>query len=83
MKHLKDLYTNEDLSGRFGNQFQLVNYAIGVASHFLKSGRETLAKTDVQNPVYNVLEEILNHQEITEADDIDEQKKESAAKDAL
>ena len=51
-------HTNEELRDKFNNQFELVNYAIGLAENMIYSGRDTRIKTDVQNRAYQILEEI-------------------------
>ena len=60
MTELRELLTNEKLIKRFGSQFQLVNYAMALAANMLRTGRAPRAKSDVQNPVHYVLNEILN-----------------------
>lgn len=60
---VKDLLTNEKLTRRFKSLFELVNYSIRVAEEMLKSGRDLHVRTDVQNPMYRVLLEILNDKE--------------------
>lgn len=50
--------TNEKLSKKFVNQFELVNYAIRLADNMIKSGRAPRVKVDVDNPVIQVLAEI-------------------------
>lgn len=51
--------TNEKLlTGRFKNQFELVNYAIKLAENMIKSGRDTRVKTDINNRAYQILQEI-------------------------
>ncbi len=60
---VKDLLTNEKLTRRFKSLFELVNYSIRVAEEMLKSGRDSHVRTDVQNPMYRVLLEILNDKE--------------------
>lgn len=50
--------TNEKLSKKFVNQFDLVNYAISLADNMIKSGRGPRVKVEVDNPVIQVLAEI-------------------------
>ncbi len=54
----KETLTNEKLSKKFVNQFDLVNYAISLADNMIKSGRAPRVKVDVDNPVIQVLAEI-------------------------
>lgn len=58
MKKKKQTLTNEELRDRFSNQFELVNYAIGLAENMIYSGRDSRVKTDVQNRAYQILEEV-------------------------
>lgn len=57
---VKDFLTNEKLAKRFKNMFELVNYSIRIAEELLKSGREPRVRTEIQNPMYQVLLEIVN-----------------------
>lgn len=57
---VKDLLTNEKLTKRFSSLFELVNYSIRIAEELIKSGRDPRVRTDIQNPMYRVLLEILN-----------------------
>lgn len=50
--------TNEDLTGRFKSNFNLVNYAIKLAENMIQSGRDPRVKSDLQNRAMLVLEEI-------------------------
>lgn len=54
----KDVFTNENLSKKFKNNFELVNYAIKLAENMIESGREPRVKSDVQNRAMLVLQEI-------------------------
>jgi hypothetical protein len=54
----KEDLTNEELGGKFGNQFDLVNYAIKLADNMIKTGRGPRVKVDIDNPVIMVLAEI-------------------------
>jgi hypothetical protein len=54
----KEDLTNEELRGKFGNQFDLVNYAIRLADNMIKTGRGPRVKVDIDNPVIHVLAEI-------------------------
>lgn len=57
---LKDYLTNEKIRKKFGNQFDLVNYAIKLAENMILTGRDPRVKTDSQNRSLQVLTEILN-----------------------
>lgn len=50
--------TNQKISKRFVNQFDLVNYAIRLAENMIKSGRGPRVKVDGDNPVVQILAEI-------------------------
>ena len=50
--------TNEEISKRFSNQFDLVNYAIGLASSMIQTGRSPRVKMSTENPALLILEEI-------------------------
>lgn len=50
--------TNEKLSKKFENNFDLVNYAISLAENMIKTGRDSRVKSDVQNRAMLILEEI-------------------------
>jgi hypothetical protein len=53
-KHL----TNEIVTKQFQNQFDLVNYAISVASHIIEYGRAAPANSWTENPALLALDEI-------------------------
>lgn len=56
---IKDKLTNESISKKFKNTFDLVNYAIKLAENMILSGREQRIRTEVgMNPASLVLEEI-------------------------
>lgn len=57
-KKNKARFTNEELSKKFKNNFDLVNYAISLAENMIKSGRDTRVKCDTQNRAMLILEEI-------------------------
>lgn len=57
---LKDYLTNEKIRKKFGNQFDLVNYAIKLAENMIITGRDPRVKTESQNRSLQVLTEILN-----------------------
>lgn len=54
----KEQLTNEELRGKFKNNFDLVNYAILLAENMIKSGRDSRVKSDMQNRAMLILEEI-------------------------
>lgn len=54
----KEQLTNEDIGQKFENQFDLVNYAISLASSLIKTGRDPYVKTHTENPALQILEEI-------------------------
>jgi len=65
MAEHKDMMTNEALmSDRFCSQFDLVNYAIGVAQDMVKSGRPARVQTEIQNPAYQTLQEITQGKDL-------------------
>lgn len=64
----KDFLTNEKVCKKFKSQFELVNYAISLASNMIQSGRESRVKTESQNKAMQVLTEIL--QDKDQFDDI-------------
>jgi hypothetical protein len=59
----KDCLTNEQLLKRFKNQFELVRYAIKIAEHDIKSGKNAYALFDTDNVAFNVLSEIAAGQD--------------------
>jgi len=58
----KEQLTNEALKKQFKNNFELANYAIGVARYFIKSGHEvdidTLLRDIARNPSQYRVEEL-------------------------
>jgi hypothetical protein len=66
--------TNQQISKKFANQFDLVNYAILLCENMIKSGRAPRVKVDVDNPVVQILAEIEAGKD--KLDDIIEIKKE-------
>lgn len=63
-KKVRSHLTSERLRKRFTSQFDLVNYAIQIAENVVSTGRDVNVKTEVQNPAYNILEEIALHKEV-------------------
>lgn len=53
-----DNLTNEEISKKFTNQFDLVNYAIGLATNMIQTGRDPRVKMNTENPALLILEEI-------------------------
>lgn len=56
----KEYLTTEKIRQKFGNQFDLVNYAIKLAENMILTGRDPRIKTDSQNRSLQVLGEILS-----------------------
>jgi hypothetical protein len=50
--------TNEIVTKKFQNQFDLVNYAISIAAEIIHSGRATNADSWTENPALQALDEI-------------------------
>jgi len=59
-----DNLTNEEISKKFGNQFDLVNYAIGLATNMIQTGREPRVKLNTENPALLILEEIAEGKDV-------------------
>jgi hypothetical protein len=55
---MEEHLTNQKISKKFSNQFDLVNYAILLVENLIKSGRAPRVKVDVDNPVVQILAEI-------------------------
>ncbi len=53
-----DNLTNEKISKKFTNQFDLVNYAIKLADDMIRTGRSPRVKMQTENPALLILEEI-------------------------
>lgn len=53
-----DNLTNEQIGKNFNNQFDLVNYAIKLATNMIQTGREPRVKMSTENPALLILEEI-------------------------
>lgn len=58
----KKSLTNEELTKRFDNPFDLVNHAIDVAKHLVESGHE-LSEAQDRNSAVVVLKKVLKEQE--------------------
>lgn len=56
--YLKENITNEMISKKFSNQFNLVNYAIDLTENLIKTGRAPRTELDSENPALQALEEI-------------------------
>lgn len=59
-------YTNEKINKKFNNQFVLVNYAIGMASSMIRSGRSPRVKINSENAALIILEEISEGKDVLE-----------------
>lgn len=59
METKKDSLTNEKISKKFRNQFELVNYAIKLAENMIRTGRDPRIKTDTQNRAMQIITEIV------------------------
>lgn len=65
--NLKDSLTNEKITKKFANQFDLVNHAIKLVENMIKSGRAArLHGFDPQNPALIVIEEIAEGRDFFE-----------------
>ncbi len=58
--------TNESISKKFTNQFDLVNYAIKIAENLIRTGREPKVKIDSENKAMQVLAEISSEMNMPE-----------------
>lgn len=56
----KESLTNEQLRLKCKSQFELVNYAIRLAEHFIKSGREPSPSSGTKNLSLQILAEIAD-----------------------
>jgi len=74
LMELKKYLTNEVLSNKYGNSFELVNHAIAVADQMLKSDRRCRVPTQVKNRAYQVLLEVVEGRDSLESspDDLPE-----------
>ena len=61
-----DNLTNEEISKKFTNQFDLVNYAIGLATNMIRTGRDPRVKMNTENPALLILEEIAEGKDVFE-----------------
>lgn len=60
----KECLTNEQLLRRFGNQFDLVRYAIDIATGQIRAGRDQIGFFDTDNVAHQVLGDIAAGREI-------------------
>ena len=60
--------TNEEVTRKFKNGFDLVNYAIRLAENMIRTGRDARVKSEIQNRAMLILEEI--HEGKDQFDDI-------------
>lgn len=51
--------TSEEISKKFKNQFDFVNYAIKLAENMIETGRQPRGTSKTENPALWVLEEII------------------------
>lgn len=58
--------TNESLSKRFKNSFDLVNYAIHLAENMIHSGRGARVEAETENPAMLILKEIEEGKDLFE-----------------
>jgi hypothetical protein len=65
---LNEFYTNEPLLEEFPSAFALVNHAIEVAKRRIRTGRVPDVYSENQNLAYEVLDDILEHQDGEEDD---------------
>lgn len=78
---LKEYLTSEKVCKKFQSQFDLVNYAIGLAANMIMTGRDCRVKTDSHSRAMQVLNEILNDKDYLDtiiAEVVVESVKESA-----
>lgn len=61
---LRENLTNEKLKDKFPSQFELVGYAIELATNMVHSGRGPRVKTTIENPAVIVLDEITQGKDI-------------------
>jgi|ERR1700733_229349 len=52
--------TSEEISKKFKNQFDFVNYAIKLAENMIETGRQPRGTSKTENPALWVLEEIIS-----------------------
>lgn len=72
----KEYLTNETISKKFPNQFDLVGYAIKLAVQLIKSGRAPRIHPDSDNPAVIIIEEMEAGKDLL--DDLVEQPKKAA-----
>lgn len=70
----RETLTNEKLKLRFKSQFDLVNYAIKLATEMIQSGRGPRVKTDIQNVALLILMELNAGRDQFDDYEIDEDK---------
>lgn len=64
----KPQLTNEKISKKFRNQFDLVNYAIQIANEMVISGRKPRVKSETENTALNVIAEIMSDKDKLDAE---------------
>lgn len=67
---IQESLTNEGVVKKFKSQFDLVNYAISLASQMINSGRAARVDIDNLNPAVVIIEEIAMGRD--KLDDVDE-----------
>lgn len=69
--------TNEIVTKKFQNQFDLVNYAISIAADIIHTGRATQADFWTENPALQALDEIeTGHDKIEKVVEVEEEEEE-------
>jgi hypothetical protein len=63
-REYKDCLTNEQLLKRFKNQFELVRYAIEIATGEIRSGNDSFGPNHSDNVAYQALSDIAAGTEI-------------------
>lgn len=65
--------TNEIVTKKFQNQFDLVNYAISIAANIIRTGREAHTLSGSENPALQALEDIESGRDKYDAIDFEEE----------
>ncbi len=61
-----EFLTNESVSKKFNNMFDLVNYSIGLATQLIKTGRAPRTRVDSDNPAVIIIEELQDGKDLWE-----------------
>lgn len=72
----KPSLTNESISRRFTNQFDLVNYTIQLTKEMIHSGRAPRVKLATDNPALQVLKEVDEGKDLFEESEREDQEEE-------